>query len=168
MLQCGRGSPGQCRGLCPARCATSRTGNRAQGARTLPLRRYPACLLGCEQIGNSWGEITDWTSRERDDEILAGLFEEIQALSLQRECVNYEDWSWTAYGSKACGGPVGYIAYAKDIDVDYFLELVQYHAEQEDIYNQKWGIMSTCDVPAGPVGVVCEDGKPRFVYYEYY
>ena len=125
-------------------------------------------ILGCERNEYGWGEITDWTSKDKDRETLIELMDEILALSEQRECIKFEDWSWTAYGSKACGGPVGYMAYSKDIDVDYFLELVEHHAVQEAAYNQKWDIYSTCDVPAEPIGIVCEDGKPRFHYFEYY
>ena len=122
-------------------------------------------MLGCEQNNQEWGEITDWTSRERDNELMAELLEEIQGLSMQVECTDAENWSWTAYGSKACGGPVGYIAYSQGIDTNYFLELIEYHAEQQDLFNQKWGIISTCDIPIQPSGIYCEDGKPQFGYY---
>lgn len=45
--------------------------------------------------------------------------------SESKVCNDPDNWSYTAIGSKACGGPKGYIAYSNEIDVDAFLNKVE-------------------------------------------
>lgn len=104
------------------------------------------------------------TSQETDHQNLMKLFEEITSLANSKSCNDSNNWTYTAYGSKACGGPQGFIAYSTEIDVTTFLEKVAQYTNTEDAYNNKWGIASTCDLPAQPKSVVCENGKAVLKY----
>lgn len=108
--------------------------------------------------------ITDKTKREEDEQLLVQLYKEIEALSKSVSCTEADEWKFVAIGSKACGGPTGYMAYSTQINEEQFLEKVTYYTEQQKAFNTKWGIVSTCDIPAEPTDVICEDGKPVFVY----
>ncbi|WP_299761858.1 hypothetical protein [uncultured Dokdonia sp.] len=120
------------------------------------------CLLilfcGC-----SIDDDTPPTSQEEDLELLQELFNEI-TLMVDEPCTDETAWEFVAYGSKACGGPQGYIAYPTTIDVEAFLLMVENYTTEEAIYNANHGIGSTCDVPAEPIDVICEDGAAVLVY----
>ncbi len=103
-------------------------------------------------------------SQEEENEYILQLFTEIETLANSQTCTDSSEWKFTAYGSKACGGPVGYIAYADNIDTVLFLEKIEEHESAQQAYNQKWGIISDCSVPAQPSGIRCEDGEPVFEY----
>ncbi|WP_272150984.1 hypothetical protein [Tenacibaculum aiptasiae] len=104
------------------------------------------------------------TDQEKDHQKLMLLFSEIKNLVSSVSCTNKDKWSFTGYGSKACGGVQGYIAYSKEINVSAFLQKVKVYNQQEDEYNKKWGIISDCSFPAVPVGVDCVNGAPVFKY----
>ncbi|MFD1162856.1 hypothetical protein [Hwangdonia seohaensis] len=104
------------------------------------------------------------TEQEKDHQKLMDLYNEIYNLSISVSCTNAEDWTFTAYGAKACGGPQGFIAYSNQIDTDAFLQKVQAYNEAENAYNIKWEIVSTCDVPQQPKGVTCQNGFPVLTY----
>lgn len=91
-------------------------------------------------------------------------FEEINSLSNSKTCTDSSIWEYTAYGSKACGGPQGYIAYSTELDVADFLQKVKEYTELEEEYNRKTGIVSTCILPAEPSDVACKSGEPAFLY----
>ena len=100
----------------------------------------------------------DDLSQEQDAQILREIFLEIENLALSVACENSADWTFTNYGSKACGGPGGFIAYSVNIDVEIFLELIEEHREKQQEFNKKWGIISDCSVPPQPIGVICQNG----------
>ncbi|GAA3603224.1 hypothetical protein GCM10022396_20750 [Flavivirga amylovorans] len=104
------------------------------------------------------------TEQEKDHRELMDLFNEIYELSLSVSCTDVNDWTFTAYGSKACGGPQGYIAYSTQIDTTAFLQKVEEYSNLEKAFNVKWNIVSTCDLPAQPKEIVCENGFPRLIY----
>ena len=104
------------------------------------------------------------TEQEKDHQKIMLLFDEIYTLSNSISCTNDNDWSYTAYGSKACGGPQGYIAYSNKIDVNNFLQKIEVYTKTEDEYNKRYGIISTCDVPSQPTSIVCENGRPVLKY----
>ena len=104
------------------------------------------------------------TEQEIDHQKLMDLYNEIYNLSTSVSCTNADNWAFTAYGSKACGGPQGFIAYSNKIDIDAFLQKVKAYYEAENAYNIKWGIISTCDIPQQPKGVECQNGFPLFIY----
>ncbi|WOD44211.1 hypothetical protein [Hwangdonia lutea] len=104
------------------------------------------------------------TEQEKDHQKLMDLYNEIYILSIGESCTNADNWLFTAYGAKACGGPQGYIAYSNQIDTDAFLQKVEAYNEAENAYNIKWDIVSTCDVPKQPKGVTCQNGVPMLIY----
>ncbi|WP_118195846.1 hypothetical protein [Albibacterium indicum] len=103
--------------------------------------------------------------RERDEKRLEELYNEIKEISESVTCEDAGEWEFTAIGSKACGGPTGYIAYSNTIDTEAFLEKVKLYTELQQQFNIDWEITSDCSVVAKPSGVICNDeGKPEFVY----
>jgi hypothetical protein len=102
--------------------------------------------------------------QDKDLKKLDEIYSEIKALADSQACENPDNWSFTAYGAKACGGPVGFIAYSLNIDEAYFLALVAEYTEKQEAYNLKWGINSDCSTPEVPTGIVCENNLPVFVY----
>ncbi len=101
---------------------------------------------------------------EEEKAKLEKLYDEIVELSQSETCSNPDNWKYTAIGSKACGGPTGYIAYPKSIDESNFLSLVEDYTLTQKSYNEKSGMMSDCSLPAEPTGITCEDGKAKLVY----
>ncbi|KPQ14652.1 MAG: hypothetical protein HLUCCX10_10375 [Algoriphagus marincola HL-49] len=92
------------------------------------------------------------------------LYEEIQSLSSSQTCSDPDEWSFVALGSKPCGGHWEYIAYSKQINVPEFLAKVKRYnelQEQDNIQNNRF---SDCMYVSPPTGVICEGGKPEFVY----
>lgn len=104
------------------------------------------------------------TEREKDHAELMELFNDLSAISLSVSCDNENDWTYTAYGAKACGGPKGFIAYSNKIDTDAFLQKIAVYTNLEKAYNEKWGIVSTCDLPKQPKDVECNNGYPVLKY----
>jgi len=113
-------------------------------------------FTACEKTGN--------TSKEGEKERLESLYKEIDILSTSVECENAEEWAFTAIGSKACGGPTGYIAYSSKIDTEDFLKKVTLYTELQGEYNKKWNVVSDCMGLIQPSDVKCVNGKPEFIY----
>lgn len=103
-------------------------------------------------------------SKEEEVLMLQEKFSQIEILSESKNCENSDNWTFTAYGSKACGGPKGFIAYSIEIDTVHFLQLIEQYTEAEDEFNKKWGIISDCSVPLQPLSIVCKNGEPTFEY----
>nr|WP_315258468.1 hypothetical protein [uncultured Flavobacterium sp.] len=109
----------------------------------------------------------DSPSQESDDQNLSEMQTEIIAASMVNTtpCTNSAEWSFVAIGSKACGGPLGYIAYSLKIDVPEFLKKVENYTKAQEAYNKKWGVFSTCDMMIRPPsGIGCANGKPTLIY----
>lgn len=81
-------------------------------------------------------------------------------------CTDESEWDFAPIGVKACGGPKGYIAYNTTIDTVTFFRYLEDYNSFEEIYNEKWNITSTCEVPPTPIDVICEDGQPVLIYEE--
>ncbi|SNR45070.1 hypothetical protein [Dokdonia pacifica] len=121
------------------------------------------CCLSILFYGCSIDDDFSSGNQEEDLELLQELFADI-TLMADAPCTDETEWEFVAYGSKACGGPQGYIAYPTTIDVEAFLLLVENYTTEEAIFNANYGIASTCDVPAVPIDVVCEEGVAVLVY----
>ncbi len=94
---------------------------------------------------------------------LEELGKEIQAYSDAIPCTNSSEWRFTPMGSKACGGPIKYIAYHQSIE-EKFLDLVTQYTKLQSEYNQKNNVISDCMMVASPRSVTCEGNKPIFSY----
>lgn len=103
-------------------------------------------------------------TREGDDEKLKQLYQEIESISTSQACENADEWLFAAIGSKACGGPTGYVAYSTRLDTDAFLKKVQHYTDVQAAYNKKWNVASDCMYVSPPSHILCEDGKPKLVW----
>ena len=110
------------------------------------------------------GAVADDLTQEQEATSLSEMFVEIESLASSVSCSDSSEWAFVSYGSKACGGPVGYIAYSSTIDTVLFLEKVEVHRIAEEDYNMKWGIASDCSAPSQPNGIRCENDNPVFEY----
>ncbi|WP_264564944.1 hypothetical protein [Flavobacterium sp. N3904] len=108
----------------------------------------------------------DSSSQQTEMRNLTKMYEEIISISMVNNspCVNPAEWSFTAIGSKACGGSTGYIPYSLKINVPEFLKKVENYTNAQAAFNKKWGIMSTCEIILPPTGVDCVNGKPTLIY----
>lgn len=108
-------------------------------------------------------------SKSKDEQELEQLYLKIKALAESSTCgstTNYE-LKFIAIGSKACGGPTGYLGYSTSIDTKEFEDLVDKYTDLQNNYNKRWNIMSTCEALLPPSSVKCENGKPVLVYENY-
>ena len=115
-------------------------------------------LAGCEE--------KDFYNSKEDDELeMASLRSEIDKLSEQIVCENNAgDWKFTAIGEKACGGPIGYVAYSTKIDEALFLKKVDLYNQKQKAFNVKWNVVSDCRFMTPPKSVECVGGKPKLIY----
>ena len=98
----------------------------------------------------------------RTDFDLVELEKEIITLSESVSCTNSAEWKFTPMGSKACGGPIRYIAYHQSVEKQ-FLQLVDLFTQQQKEYNIKNNIVSDCRFITEPRTVTCEGGKPVLI-----
>lgn len=108
--------------------------------------------------------VKDGLTQEQETDNLNQLFYEIKNLATSVDCIDSTEWIFTSYGSKACGGPMGYLAYSTNIGTVLFLEKIEEHRIAQRNFNEKWGIMSDCSIPPEPKEVICEDANPILVY----
>jgi endo-alpha-1,4-polygalactosaminidase (GH114 family) len=106
----------------------------------------------------------NWSTQEQDAQSLEKMRVEILSLSTSNQCENAADWAFTSIGSKACGGPTGFIAYSLKLKTTEFLDKIEKYTNYQKEFNTKWGIISTCDVPPYPTSIECVNGKVRLVY----
>ncbi|NER18337.1 hypothetical protein [Spongiivirga citrea] len=102
----------------------------------------------------------DELTQEQEAQNLLLMFTEIEGLVASVDCTDASEWTFTDYGSKACGGPSGYIAYPTTIDTALFLEKIAAHKTAQRQFNEKWGVISDCSILPQPSTVSCVDGKP--------
>jgi hypothetical protein len=91
------------------------------------------------------------------------LEREINALSESVTCTNSAEWKFTPMGSKACGGPLRYIAYHQSLEKEV-LDLVDQYTVQQEEYNRRNNVVSDCMLALPPKSVTCEGGRPIFTY----
>ncbi|MET7029492.1 hypothetical protein [Sediminicola luteus] len=108
--------------------------------------------------------IQDTNSGEVEAKELTNMLARINEIANSVKCINADEWRYTSYGSKPCGGPNGYIAYSSSIDTIAFLKLIEDHKLAQKKYNEEQGIMSDCSVPAEPSGVICEEDIAVLLY----
>ena len=98
-------------------------------------------------------EIQEITAQDLDLQ-----FEEITKLAASKNCTEGSQCSYMAYGSKACGGPQGYLVFSSEIDTEKLKELVDKYTAAEAAYNKQNGIVSDCSVVSPPQTIDCVDG----------
>ena len=106
----------------------------------------------------------DALTQEQQAQNLDQMFSEIEILATSENCDDSAEWTFTSYGSKACGGPLGFIAYPINIGTELFLKKIEEYTTAQQEFNQKWGIVSDCSVPSQPSEIICENGRPVFEY----
>lgn len=104
------------------------------------------------------------TAQKQEADSLNQLFSEIKNMVSGMECEDSSEWSFSSFGSKACGGPVGYLAYPTKIDTTLLSEKIEKHKVAQGKFNEKWGIISDCSLPSKPKGIICKEGEPIFTY----
>lgn len=103
-------------------------------------------------------------TQEQQAQNLDQMFSEIEILATSENCDDSAEWTFTSYGSKACGGPLGFIAYPINIGTELFLKKIEEYTTAQQEFNQKWGIVSDCYVPSQPSEIICKNGSPVFEY----
>lgn len=103
-------------------------------------------------------------TQEQQAPTLNQMFSAIEEMATSKKCVDASKWTFTSYGSKACGGPTGFIAYSTEIDTELFLKKIEEHKVAQEKFNEKWGIISDCSLPPQPTEVACKNGKPVLIY----
>ncbi|MDP4748518.1 MAG: hypothetical protein NWR70_04350 [Algoriphagus sp.] len=88
---------------------------------------------------------------------------EIIQLSESISCTDASEWKFAPMGSKACGGPIRYIAYHQRIE-QAFLDLVERFTTLQKTYNEQNKVVSDCLLVGPPLRVQCEGNKAILVY----
>jgi len=103
--------------------------------------------------------------QDEESKNLQKMYGEIVVLSdNSKACTNNNDWDFVPVGSKPCGGPNEYLVYSLKINTTDFLAKIRtYNAKQEE-FNNKWKIISTCEVVSEPASIDCVNGKPTLIY----
>ena len=103
--------------------------------------------------------------KEEEAAKLEKMYAEIIDLSAAKTqtCTNPDEWAFTSIGSKACGGPSGYIVYSKKINTELFLSKVKSYTEADLAFVKKWNLSSDCSSTAPAKSIECIDGKPTIM-----
>ena len=106
------------------------------------------------------------STKKQDLDLLAitKLAEEINALVETSICNDETECAFIAFGSKPCGGPLGYLAYSNSIDTEELISKVELFNQMQNSYNLRYNIVSDCSMILEPDGLICEDGKCKIVY----
>ena len=130
----------------------------------------PVCLqsLNLVTLTDKNGCITGYqceseSTYEEELEGLRQMFSKIQDLAAKQPCVDPSEWAFISYGSQACGGPQGYIAYHTLTDNQDLMDIIQAHKRAEDQFNRKWRVMSTCMIAPEPQGISCKNKAAVFI-----
>ena len=103
------------------------------------------------------------STKETEYEQLNLMLVNLQTNSSDISCTNPAEWKFVAIGSRACGGPSGFIGYHVSEEA-FILSLVEAYTNAEENFNEKWGIISPCDIITAPKGIACVDGKAVLTY----
>jgi hypothetical protein len=100
------------------------------------------------------------TAVDRDEEraALNRQLEEIKIFIAEANCDNDGECASIAYGSKACGGPMGYLYYPTSIDVEKLEEMTEAYNRAEAEFNQKYQVVSDCMYVMPAENLECQDG----------
>lgn len=113
---------------------------------------FVGIFASCEQMATT--EDQEITKEQLDQQLLA-----IEALIETGNCSENGECQFIPYGSKACGGPQGYLIFGSNIDKDELQNMVDRYTKAEATYNEQKGIMSDCSLPPEPQNLGCVDGN---------
>lgn len=105
----------------------------------------------------------DESSKKYDEANLDKLKSIIESEIAKEKCTAASEWTFAPMGSKACGGPVSYIAYPKKLETSVLRKIEHYTQTMSD-FNKKYGITSDCMMAAEPTGVRCQAEKAVLIY----
>lgn len=105
----------------------------------------------------------DENSQKYDEAQLDKLKASIESMAAKEKCTNAADWTFSPIGTKACGGPVSYIAYPKKNEATILPKIEEYTQKMSD-FNKKYSITSDCMLAAEPSGVKCQAEKAVLIY----
>ncbi|WP_435523150.1 hypothetical protein [Chryseobacterium indoltheticum] len=105
----------------------------------------------------------DESSKKYDEANLDKLKSIIESEIAKEKCTAASEWTFAPMGTKACGGPVSYIAYPKKLEASV-LGKIEYYTQTMSDFNKKYGITSDCMMIAEPTGLRCQGEKAVLVY----
>jgi len=105
----------------------------------------------------------DENSKKYDEANLDKLKSIIESEIAKEKCTSASDWAFAPMGSKACGGPVSYIAYPKKLETSILRKIENYTQTMSE-FNKKYGITSDCMMIAEPSGIRCQGEKAVLIY----
>lgn len=116
----------------------------------LALFLFMGSVSGCEQAEDN----QEITAKDLEKQLA-----EIHSLINADSCSETGECSFLAYGSKACGGPQGYLLFSNQVNVEALSKMVEEYNKAEDAYNKKFGVISDCMFVTPPTQLACENGK---------
>ncbi|MBB4806337.1 hypothetical protein HNP38_001609 [Chryseobacterium defluvii] len=105
----------------------------------------------------------DESSQRYDNAQLDKLKAAIESEIAREKCIDPAEWTFSPVGSKACGGPVSYIAYPKKLESGILPKIQDYTNKMAE-YNKKYNITSDCMMATPPSSVKCENEKAVLIY----
>jgi len=128
-------------------------------------------IVSCKTAGNDTSNLpkdiaerpADENSQKYDEAALDKIKSGIESEIAKEKCTSAADWAFSPIGSKACGGPVSYIAYPKKNEAAILPKIEEY-TEKMSQFNKKYSIVSDCMMAAEPTSIKCDNGKAVLVY----
>jgi hypothetical protein len=93
--------------------------------------------------------------RQSERDTLDREKENIFAFAHSAGCNGSSECRFRALGVKACGGPTEYVVYSTNLDTAQLIRMISEYNAAEQVYNRKWGIVSSCSAPPPPHSVRC-------------
>ncbi|MCU7615226.1 hypothetical protein N0B16_12325 [Chryseobacterium sp. GMJ5] len=128
-------------------------------------------IISCKTANNDTSTLpkdiaerpVDESSQKYDEAALDKIKSGIESEIAKEKCTNAADWAFAPIGSKACGGPMSYIAYPKKHETSILSKIENYTQKMSE-YNKKYSITSDCMMAAEPTSIKCDNGKAVLVY----
>jgi hypothetical protein len=118
----------------------------------LSFSLFVGIFASCEQLATTADQ--EITREQLDQQFMA-----IEALIEEGSCSQDGECNFIPYGSKACGGPQGYLIFSSNVDREELQNKVEAYTKAESTYNEQQGIMSDCSIPPEPQKLGCVDGN---------
>ncbi len=106
---------------------------------------------------------SDENSKKYDEALLDELRNDIESIISKDNCTKSSEWTFSAMGSKACGGATKYIAYPRKLENTIKPKISNYTQKMSE-YNKKYNITSDCMMTTEPTGVRCDNGNAVLIY----